>query len=649
MKKLKNIPSLTLPVLALVVIAILLLIFESDFLWKLQEENLFLNSKIFFKEQMVEPGGFLTWISTWFTQFLFHPWMGVLMLCGWWLLLMWLVKRAFRVRLWWMPITVIPVLFLLVTIVDMGYWVYILKLRGHVFLGTIGTTAAIALLWAFRVLNERIKLQSTKGTWLKPLLLSLFVVLTCAAGYSLMGIYGLGATLLMAVWIWRLESHYLSALAVSLTGLLSVWLMPLFFYRFVYYQINVENIYVAKLPLYYVLEEYASYYLPFVLLLGFFVVMCLVPNRPYTPAPSPSLNVEKKKVPKQKQQAGKGKVKSPLHYGEMLIAGLLLLAAAVYTYSEWYKDKNFHCELAMQRCIDRLDWEGVLDEAMKLEKAMEPDDTPTRAIVVMRNLALAHLNRQGNEMYHYKNGCKKCNAPFDVRAINSVGPLIYYHYGMPNYSYRLCMERGVEFGWRAEQLKYMVRCSILNGEMKLARKYINLLRQTMYHDKWADEMYQLTEHPENIVKNPEMEFITHMMHFENKLTADHNLVENFLLKCLAHSNYTADPIFLQQVLYASMEMKDASLFLPHLHNYSMLYPDSIWPVHLQEAAYLFFIQKGTPNMDRFPVSNAVKENYARFDAMAPRYTFEEAKEALYPIFGNTYFYRYDLVNFPPQN
>ena len=295
MKKLTNIPSLTLPVLALVVIASLLLIFESDFLWKLQEENLFLNSKFFFKEQMVEPGGFLTWIGTWFTQFLFHSWLGVLLLCAWWLLLMWLIKKAFRVSNYWMPITIIPVLFLLVTIVDMGYWIYILKLRGHVFLATIGTTAAVALLWAFRVLIDKSP---------KPLTI-LFPVLTCAVGYPLLGVYGIGATVLMAVWVWRLEKNRLMALAVSLVGLLSAWLLPLFFYRYVYYQINIINIYVAKLPLYFVTEEYTSYYEPYLLLLAFFIVMCIMPQRLDKPILVPSLQGGQKTSRKQKKTVDK--------------------------------------------------------------------------------------------------------------------------------------------------------------------------------------------------------------------------------------------------------------------------------------------------------------------------------------------------------
>ena len=603
--------------LALLAIGCLLLIFESDFLWKLQEINLFLNSKVFFKEQMVEPGGFLSWIGCWFTQFFYYPWMGVLLLCAWWLLLMWLIQRTFRISRPWMPIVVIPVLFLLVTIVDMGYWVYILKLRGHVFLSTIGTTAVVALLWAFRSLCASSLAHRANATLLR----SAFVLLVCVVGYPLLGIYGIGATALMAVWIWRLEPHRLSALAVSLTGFLSAWLVPLFFYRFVYYQTNIANIHVAKLPLYFVTEEYFSYYWPFILLLAFFVILSIFSRA----------------------------CSSPLPHREGMGVGLslfFLLAASVYTYSSWYKDENFHRELAMQHCIDRLDWEGVLKEA-----AQQKTD-PTRAIVLMRNLALAHLGRQGDEMYHYKNGCKKCDAPFDIRAINAVGDLIYYHYGMPNYSYRLCMERGVEFGWRVGQLKFMVRCSLLNGELQLARKYLALLKQTMFHDTWADKMYPLTEHPEDITQLPEMEFISHMMHYEDKLTSDHNLVEDFLMKRLMHSNYVADPIFLEQKMLAAMAAKNSSLFWMDLRDYMRSYPDRRLPVHVQEAIYLFGSLEERTDMDKSPVSAAVRENYKRFDQTASRLEGADwavANASLYPLFGNTYFYDYYMVNFPPQN
>ena len=90
----KRFSSLFLWLGALVAIASVLLYAESDLLWKVQQHNLFLYSSLFFKQMMVAPGGMLSYLGSFFTQFFYHPWIGVLMLCGWWLLLMWLVKRA---------------------------------------------------------------------------------------------------------------------------------------------------------------------------------------------------------------------------------------------------------------------------------------------------------------------------------------------------------------------------------------------------------------------------------------------------------------------------------------------------------------------------------------------------------------------------
>ena len=59
----------------LLVIAGVLLWLENDFLWKLQEQNLFLDTSLFFKERMVVPGGLLSWLVTYLSQFFFYPWM----------------------------------------------------------------------------------------------------------------------------------------------------------------------------------------------------------------------------------------------------------------------------------------------------------------------------------------------------------------------------------------------------------------------------------------------------------------------------------------------------------------------------------------------------------------------------------------------
>ena len=183
----KRIKPLALWLGALLVIAIALIIVESDLLWKIQQYDLFLFSTLFFKQQMVVSGGMLSYLGSFFTQFFYHPWLGILMLCSWWLLLMWLVKRAFCLPDRWNILALIPVAILLTANMTIGYGIYYMQLQGFFFVATIGTTAATALLWAFRELPEKL--------WLRIG----FIMLTTLASYPLMGIYGLAATLLMRV------------------------------------------------------------------------------------------------------------------------------------------------------------------------------------------------------------------------------------------------------------------------------------------------------------------------------------------------------------------------------------------------------------------------------------------------------------------
>ena len=606
--------------LALILIAAALLVFESDFLWKTQELNLFLTTPDFFCQQMVVSGGLLTYLGTFLTQFLAIPWLGVLMLCGLWYLLMWLTRRAFQISHRWSVLMLIPVALILITIVDMGYWVYVLKLRGHFFVTTLGVTSVVALLWAFRCLPSR---------WsLRPL----FIVLTCLVGYPLLGIYALAAALVMGIWTWRLTTKG-EGIINSLLAIGVVLVVPLLYYRFVYHETNFVNIYWTELPLFRVADEHPVYYTPYYLLLAFFIVMAVCYRKDTVAKPFTG------------SSAKEGTKKKWLPFMGGVGRGLLFLLITYGVFHFWMKDENFHHELKMQRCIEQADWSGVMDVATRQQ------DEPTRAIVMMRNLALSRLGRQGSLMYHYRNGSKAPSTPFNISMMQVVGgTLLYYQYGLLNYCNRMCMEMGVEFDWRPEYIKYMAKCAILEGDQQVARKYLGILRHTLFFDGWARQMEALVGHPEVIAKDAGMEPITHMLHYENQLTSDHGLIEEFLMQQLAYSNDTSDPYFQEQALLASLWLKDPRVFWARFADYIQLHPGKEMPIHYQEAAYLFGSLDGR-RLSNVPFDQRVKDSYASFMQVAPKYEdqdIEVVRNALYPIFGTTYYYDYYLMSNLPQ-
>lgn len=602
--------ALAIWLVALVMIAVALLIFESDQLWKVQEKNLFLCSSLYLKEQLVVPGGLLTWVGTWFTQFLYYPWLGVLLLCVWWWLLMSMTKRVFHITDRWAILLLIPVAILLLTNMDLGYWIYMLKLRGHFFVSTIGTTVVVALLWGFRCIPDKYYLRTV------------YLFITCALGYPLFGIYGLAAALLMGIWSWRLSASRTEAAINSVVAILSVAAVPLFCYRFIYYQINQANILWAELPLFYITEDHPTYYIPYYLLALFFVILAVTYRAD--------------------RQTGKV-MKKPLYLLYQAVVAVMLVGG-VYTY--WMKDENFHRELTMQHRIANLDWNGVLEEAAAQE------DEPTRAIVMMRNLALSRIGRQGDEMFRYKNGSKQYDAPFGMRLMLVIGPMIYYQYGLLNDCNRLSMEMGVEFGFRTEDYKMLVNCALLENDKPLARKYIGILKQTIFYSDWAEQAEALLDHPERIAKDAEREPITHMLHYDNVLSGDQGYVERFLMTRLAKSSYADDPIFQEQALLATLWTKDNKQFWYHFSNYVKQHPQGRIPRYYQEAAYLYGRLEERRDMDNVPFDPSVKDSFERFMTTASTYynkkEVEVCRQGLYPLFGDTYYYDYYTMSQLPE-
>lgn len=589
--------SFVLPLLALLTIAICLLAYESMFLFRVQELNLFLYTPLFFKQQMVVSGGFLTWIGTYFTQFFYHPWLGVTLLCAWWALLMWLTKKAFNIPARWIVVVLIPVALLLLTNIDLGYWIFYLKLRGHFFVATIGSTIAIALVWLYRSLPKRFRL--------------VFIILSTAIFYPLIGFYALMAALLMGIMAWRLEDYKVSRrLLESVVAALAILAIPLFYYRFVYYQTNIVNIYRTAIPLYRIDEHHYQYYIPFVLLVIVFALMAA--------------------FYKKKREQG---VKKPFFW---LLAQVVLLAGIGFgVWHFWYKDGNFHKELNMVHCIENLDWEGVLTIARDC-------DDPTRSLWMMKNLALFRLGRQGDEMYHYKNSDKECNAPFKVRMTQTGAKILYLHYGQLNFCYRWCLEDGVEYGWRVDYYRYMLKCALLNGEYEVAQKYIDILKKTKYYADWAQHYEAYIKDPSLIKKDKEFGPILHMLSPNDRLTSDNTLIELYLLNYFSNDD-SDDPIYQEQTLLAALQVKDIQMFWPRFFHYANLHKGQRMPIHYQEAAYLYGKLENEIDTSHMPFDKEVVSTYDDFMAAAQQYsnmTEEQMKPLMYDRFGNTFYFEY---------
>lgn len=600
----QKIKAWLLPLVALIAVGIVFTTYESDYLFKVQELNLFLYSKLFFEQQMVVSGGLLTWLGTYFTQYFYHPWLGVLLLCLWWALVMWLFKHAFHIADRYSALLLLPLALLAVSDADLGYWIYYLKLRGYFFASAIGFSGALAVVWAYRKLTTKWYLRT------------LWIAISVFALYPLIGAYALIAALCMATMAFVANKPMGRKIIDCAVALLSLVATPLIYYRTLFVMTNISNIWFTALPLFRTDVNHPTYYTPWIIMTLLMVVLSLTVNIKVADKP-----------------------RRPWLFWASQVAMVALIAFGTYHF--WYKDKNFHHEIVMSHAIDQRDWEGVLSEY----RDMEADEEPTRMMWMMKNLALTRLGRAGDEMFRYKNGDAHSDAPFDVRLTQIGGKQIYYNYGKINFCYRWCLEDGVEYGWRVDFIKYMLKCSILNGEMAVAQKYIDILSQTKYYADYAKSFEPFVKNPKLVAKNTEFSTIRHYMKGIDVLTSDNTLVEIYLLNEFANED-SNDPLYQEQTLLAALQQKDIQMFWPRFFHYAELHKGERMPTHYQEAAYLYGHLENKVDISKMPFDDEVKANFDGFMALAQQnagLTEEQLKPIMYPQYGGTFYYEYFLI------
>lgn len=583
---------------------------EADYLVHVEQQNLFLATPLFFQQCMAVAGGFLSYICTWLTQFLYLPSQGALVVCGCCGVLMLLVGLTFRLPARWAPVLLLPLALGLLMQFTLGYWTYELKLKGFFFAGVVGFSVALLPAWAYRYL---------RNWWCRLALL----LLTAVVLYPLAGFYGLLAVAVMALMEWRMTPASLGRrMLTTAVALLVGIVLPLVCYRYLYNQTHIDDIWRQGLPLFAQGEnEHPVYLAPYGLMCVLFLLLAVSQrwSAPCTSCDGPKGSRSKR-------------------WAVAILHVVAVVAVGYGCWHYWYKDENFHRELQMNECIERLDWQGVVDQVAQAER-------PTRLMIMYKYLALFKMGRAGNEMYNLPDNDQLPNFCGSIPMVQQGGMAAYLHYGIQNFCYRWCVEDGVEFNWRVKHLKYMVRCALLGHEWQAARKYIDLLRHTRYHDTWAEHYATLIGHPERIAEDPELGPITHVMGTHDALASDQSMLENFMLSQLA-GLVTDDPVGADLALMAAVQLKSIPAFWRAFFQYAQLHQGEPMPRHYQEAALMYGNLEHTVDISRMPFDQAVVDNYQAFMQFAQQcqgMNNEQMKHAFRPRFGNTFFYNYFLL------
>lgn len=624
-----------LPFLLAFVIWIILVFREQYYLRKVEDLSLFLFDGRFVLDSFSTPGGLLGLAGSFLTQFLHIPWLGALI----WVILLLisynLTIKALRIPDTLSVLAMIPVALLVIYNMSLGYGVFIMRAQDHFFAPLLGYITVLIPLFAIR---------NIRSLWGRIL----FVSVWTAAGYPILGTFALVGTLSASLLsLAQREDSRSNRLIISVAGLALTVLVPIILYS-LYTTYRLPDSWEMGLPD----VSYDSWRrptrMPLQLALLSVPVLAVFSRwlRDRKAGPAVQLSV--------------------------------CVAAIVTVWGSWYKDDNFHTELAMSYAVDRSDWQQVTDIYTKATAANARSDAkayaartkelagvkdnsqaneiteryqkwffePTRNMVMYRDLALLKSDRALDEAFSMKDGSRLQNSRSQIPMALQAGKQFYLHYGLVNMCYRWCFEDAVENGWNYSTLKYITMHAVIMQDGNLADKFTGKLSKTLFYRKWAKAQQALGSDPVAMAKAEPYRSILPLRCFDDRMTNDMVKSETFLLSHFTGQQPpSSTPEYDRAALFFAMRTQDIPLFWDKLAYYVSSNNFKVMPRNVQEAIILYSTLENR-DYSRLPLEEKVQKSYDSFNRFAQSHPVRSIKESSYPYwqkYGKTFFYFYYFI------
>lgn len=410
-------------VLAFVIFAVYTLCANSIVLYTAHDRSEFLYGTTFFHTLLAKPFGLMQYVGAWLTQYFYYPAFGASLLMLIWALIFYVGKFAFRLSGNAAAFMLLPLAFLLASIVDVGYWIYILPIKGYWFSQSLGYLVMLLLLWGAR---------STSRKWH----LVWYFLALCA--YPVLGWFALLFVISLALsdkFSWRELVAFLILLFAA-----NIWHVLL------YSNQQLDDVLIAGLPRFETTIDSSGHLTAPFWLLGAVSILFIICSK---------------------------------YLVRWFVPVLCSAVGICYVYSLMVRDQRFIDEMRMVRYAETDDWHEVLAVA----SAGRP---LTRSMVMLKNIALMNEGDLLDRSFQIGNDFVEITNPdsLHVSLLNIISPLAYYNYGMMNEAIRLSYENAVPSGFSPFYLKVLARCAKATGETELMDRFITILHHHPFYDDW---------------------------------------------------------------------------------------------------------------------------------------------------------------------
>lgn len=324
---------------------------------------------------------------------------------------------------------------------------------------------------------------------------------------------------------------------------------------------------------------------------------------------------------------------SATYHSENWIRAVVVLAVMLMMGVYRYDKKNVHYFHA-----EKLFYEGKYDELIDYSTRIPSTNTLT---LFFTNIALAEKGILNDRLFGFLQSPegKTLFLKWEmIREILKRGGYFYYSTGMINEAHRWAYENMVMTGHTPEGLKMLIRTELINGNYKMAAKYVSLLKKTLFYKKDAQHFEKLLFNDDAVKNDVELGAKR-----KKKVKADFFSITDDPYINIERVNYIDSlnsEAFNYKIAYLLLK-KDYKTLSANLPRFAEL-GYKAFPTHVEEAILAISTMNNgeSPYHGTLRVSRLTEERWTQFLTVFQQYGNDprKAEPALRKQFGNTFWY-----------
>jgi hypothetical protein len=176
---------------------------------------------------------------------------------------------------------------------------------------------------------------------------------------------------------------------------------------------------------------------------------------------------------------------------------LLLFLSVIFSLVFSYDAANARV-MQVEKMAYNQDWNGIIRENEK---------SPSDNIVgqYYYNLALSETGQLCSRLFFSPQNFGSMSLTLQRDDEQSDRAMYFYYYiGLSSEAHHLAYELMVQHGFRPETIKMLIKTELIKGNLKIAERYINILKKTFHYRQWVKRYERMLINPEMINTDPDL-------------------------------------------------------------------------------------------------------------------------------------------------